>query len=171
MGSEADMVTVYRSADEDAEDDARAIQELLKDDGVDAVLLDDSAPGVPSGAWEVQVPPAFSGLAEQRIAEARLPDEDLSNVSDSAEFDAETVFQASSGPTAEFEAMSVKSVLEASGIAAVITGDSVLPNLSFEVKVARDQAEHARQIIQEAEAVGAQAAEDEERATETPLNP
>ncbi len=169
--AEADMVTIFRSADEDAEEDARAVHELLKDEGIDSVLLDDSAPGVPSGAWEVQVPPAFTTLAEQRIAQARLPDEDLTNVSDSPQFDAETVFQASSGPSAEFEALSVKSVLEASGIAAIITGDSVLPNLSFEVKVAKDQADHAREVIRQAEAVGAQAAEEEERATEAPLNP
>ncbi len=171
MIPDADPVTVFRSADEDGENDARAVHELLRDDGIDAVLLDDSVPGVPSGAWEVKVPAAFTTLAEQRIEEARLPEEDLTEVSDSPEFDAETVFRASSGPTAEFEAMSVKSVLEASGIAAIIMGDSVLPNLSFEVKVAKDQTERALEVIRQAEAVGAQAAEEEERATETPLNP
>ncbi len=171
MASNADMITVFRSADDDAEEDAREIHELLTAQGISAVLLDDSAPGVPSGAWEVEVPAQDSGRAEDLIDETRLPDEDMANVSDSAEFDAETVFSAQSGTTSELEAMSVKSMLEASGIAAIIVGDSVLPNLSFEVQVAKDHADEARKVIADAEAVGTEAAEQEERATEAPLNP
>src|SRR4051812_16039284 len=71
------------------------------------------------------------------------------------------------GATAEMEAMSVKGVLEASGIEAVIVGDSVLPNLGFEVPVAKDRAAEARALVAEAEAAGPAAAEEAERAGET----
>jgi hypothetical protein len=171
MPAEADMVTVFRSADEDAGDDAKAITELLTGQGIDAVSLDDTAPGVPSGAWEVRVPPADSERAEDMISEARLPDEDLTDVDKSSDLDVETVFQSHSGTISEFEAMSVKSILESAGIAAIVVGDSVLPNLSFDVQVAKEQAGQARQLIAAAEASGAQAAEEGERASETPLNP
>jgi Putative prokaryotic signal transducing protein len=171
MNGEADMVTVFRSADDDAEEDAKAVRELLTSQGMDAVLLDDSVPGVPDGAWEVQVAPADSERAEQLISEASLPDEELVQVDHSSARDAEPVFRARSGTNNEMEAMSVKGMLEAAGIAAILVGDSVVPNLGFEVLVAKDQAQHARQLIADAQRMGAQAAEDEERATETPLNP
>ncbi len=50
MAADAEMVTVFRSADQDAEEDARAIKDLLASQEIAAVVLDDSAPGVPSGA-------------------------------------------------------------------------------------------------------------------------
>lgn len=171
MPADAEMVTVFRSADEDAEEDAKAIRELLTSEQIDAVVLDDTAPGVPSGAWEVHVPAADSSRAEQLISEARLPDTELVEVDDSSALDAETVFRARSGPSAELEAMAVKGMLEAAGIAVILVGDSVLPNLSFEVQVAKENAARASEIIAHAQTIGAQAAEEEERATETPLNP
>lgn len=171
MPADAEMVTVFRSADDDAEDDARAIQELLSTEGIDAALLDDSAPGVPEGAWEVRVAPGDSTRSEELIASAKLPDEDLTNVSASANFDAVTVFRSRGGTNSEMEAMSVKALLESAGINAILVGDSVLPNLSFEVQVAREYAEQASRIIEAAEAGGAAAAAAEEQATETPLNP
>jgi hypothetical protein len=171
MPAEADMVNVFRSADDDAEEDARAIRELLVSQGIEAVLLDDSAPGVPSGAWEVQVPRADVPRSEELISEARLPDAELTEVDNSSALDAVTVFRARSGTTAEMEAMSVRSMLQSAGINAFLVGDSVLPNLSFEVQVAKDQAEQARELIEVAQTMGAQSAEDEERSTETPLNP
>jgi Putative prokaryotic signal transducing protein len=171
MAAEAEMVTVFRSADDDAEEDAKAVRELLTAQGIDAVLLDDSAPGVPAGAWEVQVPAAGSARAEHLIGEARLPDQDLTEVDNSSALDVETIFHAHGGSHAELEAMSVKGMLEAAGIAAILVGDSVLPNLSFEVQVAREHAEQARQVIAEAQRIGSQAADEEELAGEAPLNP
>ena len=41
--------------------------------------------------------------------------------------------------TSEMEAISIKNLLDSNGIAAVLVGDSVLPNFPFEVRVARDQ--------------------------------
>ncbi len=159
MNGDAELITVFRSADEDAREDAEAIRDLLAAEGLSPVLLDDGAPGVPEGAWEVQVPPAQSARAEELIAEARLPDTDFVEANPSAELDTETVFSAPGGATAEMEALSVQSVLEGAGIATVLVGDQVLPNLAFEVRVARDKAEQARRIIEEARTEGALAAD------------
>lgn len=171
MTGDTEMITVFRSADDDAEEDARAIGELLTAQGINSVVLDDSAPGVPAGAWEVRTPPADSGRAETLIGEASLPDSELTEVSDAPELEAVTVFRARSSVTSEMEATSVKSLLEASGIAAILVGDARLPNLPFEVRVAKDQLEEAERILEQAREVGREAAEQEEQASETPLNP
>jgi hypothetical protein len=159
MNGDAELITVFRSADEDAQEDSEAIRDLLGAEGLHPVLLDDSAPGVPEGAWEVQVPPAESAKAEELIAQAPLPDTDMVDVSTSPDLDMETVFSAPSGANAEMEALSVQSILEGAGIATVLVGDSVWPNLPFEVRVAKDRAEEARRTIEEARAGGAGAAD------------
>ena len=160
MNGDAELITVFRSADEDAQEDSEAIRDLLSAKGLHPVLLDDSAPGVPEGAWEVQVPPAESARAEELIAEAPLAETELAEVSDSPQLDTETVFSAPGGTTtAEMEALSIRSILEGAGIATVLVGDAILPNLPFEVRVAREKAEEARRIIQEARAGGESAAD------------
>lgn len=151
------MVTVYRSMDATAKEDCETIVEILNDRNISAITLDDSAPGVPEGAFEVRVPAADSARAEAIIDENPLPDE-VEEVDDSEDLDLETIFQ-SNGTMAEVEATGIKNVLEANGVAAVLVGDSVLPNLGFEVKVARDQVENARKLIAQAEADGPAAAE------------
>jgi hypothetical protein len=65
------------------------------------------------------------------------------------------------------EAMGIKNVLESSGIAAVLVGDSVLPNFAFEVRVARDQVDRARVLIADAEARGPAAAIEAELESES----
>jgi hypothetical protein len=159
MNGDAELITVFRSADEDAQEDSEAIRDLLSAEGLHPVLLDDSAPGVPEGAWEVQVPLAESARAEELIAETPLPDAELAEASPSRDLDMETVFSAPGGGSAEMEALSVQSILEGAGIATVLVGDSILPNLPFEVRVARDRTEEARRIIEEARAGGAGAAD------------
>jgi hypothetical protein len=171
MNGDTEMLTVFRSADGDAEDDAKAIGEMLNSQGIAAVVLDDSAPGVPKGAWEVRTATADCARAEELIAQTPLRDEELTEVSDAPELEAVPVFRARSSVTSEMEATSVKGLLEAAGIAAILVGDARLPNLPFEVRVARDQVAEAERVIQEARDVGREAAEAEERATETPLNP
>ena len=148
--------------DADAAEDADCIVELLTDAGIQAVLLDDSAPGVPEGVFEVRVPAADAARAEQVIADNPLPDED-EEVDTSSALDLETIASA----TSEMEAISIKNLLDSNGIAAVLVGDSVLPNFPFEVRVARDQAERARILIADAEDVGPAAAEEAERASES----
>jgi hypothetical protein len=169
--AEPDMVTVFRSADESAEEDAMAIREMLEAEGIDVVVLDDSAPGVPEMAWEVRVAPKDAAQAEQLIADARLPEDDMVEVDASPDLATETVFSAPAGAGAHMEAMAIKSILDSEGIASIMVGDPVLPNLGFEIRVAKEWAERARQAIADAQAAGPEAAEQEEKKTETPLNP
>lgn len=163
MAEATDLVTVFRSADESAEEDAMAISELLSSSGLTPTVVNDAAPGVPAGAWEVHVPFAEVAQAEQLIADAPLPDEDLIEASDSPSLDTETVFVGS-----EMEVTGVRGVLEASGIATVTVGDAVLPNFAFEIRVAKEHVAKAKALIAEAEAAGPAAAEEAERATENP---
>jgi hypothetical protein len=135
--------------DASAAEDCQEILDLLQDAGIAAVLRDDSAPGVPEGVFEVRVPAANAAQADKLIAENPLPD-DVEEVDPSSELDLETIASAAS----EMEATGMKSFLDSNGIAAVLVGDSVLPNLAFEVRVARDQAERARQLVEEAQRPG-----------------
>jgi hypothetical protein len=152
--------------DADAKEDTECLLELLTDAGIKAVVLDDSAPGVPKGAFEVRVPAADSGRAEELIDENPLPDES-EEVDASPELDLETIYHAEASATGEVEAMSIKNLLESNGIAAVLVGDSVLPNFPFEVRVARDQVEPARILIADAETIGPAAAEEAELESES----
>jgi len=168
MSSEPDLVTVYRSMDANAKDDCAEIIEMLKEEGIAAVLWDDSFQGVPEGVFEVRVPSGFGPKAEKLIAESPLADE-VEEVDRSAGLNLETIFQtAEGGNTGEIEALGLRNLLDANGIAAVMVGNSVLPNLGFEIRVARDQAERARQIIAEAESAGPAEAEQAELESEAP---
>jgi hypothetical protein len=86
----------------------------------------------------------------------------------SASLDLVTVFRTAPGAATEMESLSVKSLLEASGIDAVIIGDPRLPPLSEEVRVPRRDAARAGEIIREALAAGPRAAEEAEAAGEQP---
>ena len=160
MSVSSDLVTVYRSMDAAAKEDCEIIVDLLTAEGLSPVILDDSAPGVPEGTFEVRVPGNQLQKAEQLIAENPLPD-DVEDVDNSSELDLETIYHAD-GTLAEVESMEIKNLLEASGIAAVVVGNSVLPTMSFEVRVARDQVERAREVVNEAQAGGPMAAEEAE---------
>ena len=160
MSAPTDFVTVYRSMDAMAKEDCDVVADLLLAQGLTPTILDDSAPGVPEGVFEVQVPANQSKKAEELIAENPLPDE-ADEVDDSSDLDLETIYHGD-GTLAEVESMDVKNVLEASGIAAVVVGNSVLPTMSFEVRVARDQVDRAREVIQEAQAAGPKAADEAE---------
>jgi hypothetical protein len=162
VSSELDLTTVYRSMDATAKEDVECVVELLKDAGIQAVAHNDSAPGVPKGVFEVRVPAADAARAEELIADNPLPDE-TEEVDPSSDLDLETI----TGAASEMEAMSIKNLLDANGIAAVLVGDSVLPNFPFEVRVARDRVERARILIADAEAVGPAAAEEAELESES----
>jgi hypothetical protein len=162
VSNELDQIAVYRSMDADAKEDTECILELLTDAGIQATLLDDSAHGVPEGVFEVRVPAPDAARAEELIAENPIPDE-AEEVDPSTELDLETIASA----TDEMEALSIKNLLDSNGIAAVLVGDSVLPNLRFEVRVARDQVERARILIADAETIGPAAAEEAELESES----
>ncbi len=144
MEGQLELVTVYRSLDASAKEDCESFAQLLSDDGLSPMILDDSAPGVPEGAFEVRVPADQVERAEKIIA-----DLDLS----------EPVFHSEGSTTAEFEATEIQTILESSGIAAVIVGNSVLPNLPFEVRVAKENTARALEIIEEFQRTGPEAAE------------
>ena len=166
MSASSDLVTVYRSMDATAQEDCESIIEMLGEEHISAVMVDDSAPGVPEGTYEVRVPAGQATQAEKLIDENLLPDE-VEEVDDSAALDLETVFHAEgSAITAEMEAISVKNLLESNGIAAVLVGNSVLPNMPFEVKVAREQETRARELIDEIDAVGSTSADELEAESE-----
>lgn len=162
MSNEQDLVTVFRSMDPDAKEDAEIVMDLLTDAGIPATMRDDRAPGVPEGVFEVQVPADYSARAEGLIAEHPFPEE-AEHVDASSDLDVETVASAAS----ELEATSIKSLLESNDIAAVLVGDSVLPNFPFEVRVARDKAERARILVADAEKIGPAAAEEAELESES----
>lgn len=61
------------------------------------------------------------------------------------------------GASGEMQAEEIHSLLDASGIYAVIVGTHSLPNLPFEVRVAAERVEEARQILADAQSSGAQA--------------
>jgi uridylate kinase len=84
---------------------------------------------------------------------------------ESHDLDLVTVFQ-SAGTTSDMEALSVQSLLEASGIAAVVVSAEVLPNLPEEVRVAKEHVTEAKRIIAAALAAGAAGAVEAERQTE-----
>lgn len=152
--------------DADAKEDAEVIMDLLTDAEIPATLRDDSAPGVPEGVFEVQVPASYSARAELVIAENPLPEE-TEKVDPSSNLDLVTVFRSEAAPSSEVEALGVKTLLESNGIATVLVGDSVLPNLAFEVRVARDRAALARTLIADAESIGPAAAEEAEAESES----
>jgi hypothetical protein len=158
------QVVVFRSADETASEDATNVREMLSEQGVTAELADDSAPGVPSGAWEVRVAAEDQARAEELIARFR-PDDEFADVDASEDLDEVTVFQ-SEGGTSEMEAASIQALLEAGGISATIVGDARFPNLGQEVRVAKEHLGTAKQLIADALAAGPAGADEAEASGE-----
>ncbi len=162
MSDQPELVTVFRSAEPSAEEEAEEIHGLLREAGLLAVLCGDDTPGVPQGACEVRVPAEQAERADQVIAAAQ---EAAEPGDPSHQMDLETIFDAL-GATAEMEAIGVRSVLEANGIPSVFVGTQVYPNLRFLVRVPKKHAAQARQVLAEAQAVGPSAAEEAEQSSE-----
>jgi hypothetical protein len=59
--------------DATAKEDCETIVAILTEQGLSPVTLDDSAPGVPEGAFEVRVPSTELQKAEELIAEHPRP--------------------------------------------------------------------------------------------------
>jgi hypothetical protein len=165
MAQGTELVTVYRSMDETAKESCETLVDLFTDEGLAAVMLDDSAPGVPEGVFEVQVPADQAARADEIMRANPLPDE-VEAVDASPELDTEAVWYAEGSTTAEMESQAIKNLLDVNGIAALIVGNTVLPNFPFEVRVAREYADRARLLIADAQASGPAAAEEAEKQTE-----
>ena len=163
MAQNTEMVTVFRSADLTADDDAQALVDSLVEAGLHPLLANDDTPGVVSGTVEVRVPRAEQSDAEMIVA-ARTSHV-AQEVDSSHALDLETVFSAE-GITAEMEATTIKAVLEQEGIEAILVGSSTLPNLPFQVQVASELAPRATEVIREAQAAGPAAADELERLSE-----
>lgn len=155
---------MFRSADDSAQDDAAQVAQSLNSAGIPAKVLDDTAPGVPQGAWEVCVSKDDSARADAFIATHPLEDE-MANPDESHDLDLVTVFR-SAGTNTEAEALTVKGLLDSAGIPAVIVADARWPNLPEHVRAPRAQASEARRVIAEALAAGPQAAEEAEAESE-----
>lgn len=159
---------MFRSADESAQEDATSVAQLLNDAGIAARLLDDSAPGVPQGAWEVCVARADSARADALIATHPVEDE-FAHPDESHDLDMVTVFRTGPGETSgDTEAMTVKGLLDAAGIPAVLVADARYPNFPEQVKTPRSRAGDARRVIAEALADGPAAADEGEAESERP---
>ena len=153
MPDQPKLVTVFRSADHSAQDEAVEIHGRLAAKGIKAVVLGDDAPGVVEGTWEVRVPEADAARAEA-IAGAPLPEpEDESEVDEeglSHDLDFVPVYTGQ-GAEAEMEAISIRAVLEANGVPCVVIGSQQIPSLPFEVRVPKSRLEEARALLEEAQ--------------------
>ncbi len=156
------MVTVFRTMDMDAKQACETVADALAAAGLSPVMLDDKAPGVPEGVYEVRVPEDQQERAEQVLATPQSSDPTEPG-DPSAHLDlSEPIFQSEGSSTAEFEATGIKTLLEANDIPAVVLGDVVLPSLPFEVRVAKKDMERARELIKEFTESGPEAAEQAE---------
>ena len=162
MSDAAEMVTVFRSADPTATEEASVILDLLAEAGLNAMLLTDEYPGVLHGTVEVRVPVAEEEAALDAIdAGAEMPAEG----SPSHGYDLVELYRGQ-GANGEVESVSIRAVLDANHIPSVLVGSMQLPNLPFRVMVPQLFAEAAHQVLDEAENAGSAAAEEAERQTE-----
>ena len=156
MPDQEEFITVFRSADPTAEEDAAAARDRLAEQGVPAVLLGDSEPGIVVGTFEVRVPPSEQARAEEILAapvveEEEEDEEDIAPEGLSHDLDLVTLFS-SQNLDAEMEAISLRSILDANGIPAFIVGASQIPSLPYEVKVPKSRMDEALALISEARA-------------------
>ena len=163
MTGATDSITVYRSGDMNAEEDATTVRDALLARGLHPEIVGDDTPGVVEGTFEVRVPRVELNPAEAIVADLPIEDQELPDTS--RELDLVPVAH-TDGATGEMEAISIKSILESNGITAVIIGNSTLPNLGFEVRVPRDAEQRARAAVAEAQAAGPAAAIEGERESE-----
>jgi hypothetical protein len=77
-----------------------------------------------------------------------------------------TVFRLAGGGIEEMEVLTVRQLLESNGINTVLVGDSPMPNLSEEIRVAEEDAERAQQLIADALAAGPTGAAEAEAESE-----
>jgi hypothetical protein len=161
MPDQTEFVTVFRSADPSAEDDAAEAAEQLLRAGINTFVFGDDTPGVVEGTWEVRVPASDQARAEAILAAPRPEQEDEDEVSEegaSHDLDFVTIFR-SQGIEAEMEAISIQSVLEANGIPCIVVGSQQIPSLPFEVRVPKSRFEEAQSLLEEARQAGASEAE------------
>jgi Putative prokaryotic signal transducing protein len=157
MTDENAFITVFRSGDPSAEADAIAARECLIQAGIQAILLDDDAPGVIEGTWEVRVAPSDRTRAEAILETRPAEPEDESEVPQeglSHDLDFVSLF-GSQANGAEMEAVMIQSILESNGIPCVVVGSAQYPSLGFEVRVPKSRLEEAVAVVESARQSGA----------------
>ncbi len=164
MAGETQLVTVFRSADADAEEQAAAVRDVLLKANLTADVFDDSAAGVPEGAFEVRVPSSQQADAEQALASQTDFTPHVLDVSH--DLDMVAIFRSETSD-AELLTTQIRSVLDAHEIPSVLVSGSMFPSLPYEVRVPKARLEEARQAIAAAEEAGPAAAEEAERESET----
>jgi hypothetical protein len=164
MGADTELVTIFRSMDSSASDEANEISSLLENAGLDPVVQDDTAPDVPAGAFVVKVPEDQAVRADEILENAEELETEPGDPSHS--MDLETIFSAM-GALAEVEALGIRNVLDANGIPTVYVSPPQYPNLRFVVKVPQRYMSQAEQILADARAAGPEAAEEAEREGES----
>jgi aspartokinase len=157
------LVTIFRSADADAEQQASVVCDMLANANISAEIFDDSAPGVPEGVVEVRVPADRQADAEQ-LMEIRK-EFNPSALDLSHDLDMVAAF-ASDAPNAEMIAAEIRSILESQGIPSMLVSGTMFPSLPFEVRVPRANLEEARRAIASAEEAGPAAADEAELESE-----
>jgi hypothetical protein len=163
MPEQDEWITVYRSADTTAEQDAADVRERLAEAGIESVVVDDETPGVVDGSYEVRVAPADRERAEAIASMPPPPEEDEEDVSEegqSHDLDFVSIFS-SQGIEAEMEAISIQSVLQANDIPSTVVGSQQIPSLPFEVRVPKLRRDEALRVLEEARQTGPADAESE----------
>jgi hypothetical protein len=163
MDAQESVVTVFRTADPSAREDAAAVADLLTDAGLHPEQFNDDAIGVPLGASEVRVPAAEEAMALEIIAQRDSAPKEPGDPGHA--LDLVEVFTGV-GAGGEMEAISIRTVLDANDIPSVVVGAAQIPNLPFVVKVPANVADRARTAILEARQAGPAAAEEAEAASE-----
>ena len=151
-----EMVTVFRSGDASASDEASTIVDLLADAGLNAMLLTDEYPGVLQGTVEVRVPADEEEAALDAI-DAQTTAEMGEEGTPSHGYDLVELYRGQ-GTTGEVESMTIRAVLDANHVPSVLVGSMQLPNLAFRVMVPQIFVEAAQQALSEAEEAGPAAA-------------
>src|SRR3954452_16683894 len=101
MNGETNLVTIYRSADADADQASKAVYGYLRSNGINAVFFNDEEQGVVQGSAEVRVPSSEVAQAEELLA--NFDPDNLGDVDPSSELDLEPIVSLM-GATAEMEA-------------------------------------------------------------------
>jgi hypothetical protein len=156
MSDSTSYVTIFRSTDESADNDAWGVTELLCAQGFHAEAVE------ANGGWEVRVPAAEgseAAKAAENISFHDIDEDALDEEPEDPSHDMDLVTVAhTDGAMGEMEATTIEAILDANGIQALVVGDSILPNLGFEVRVPREDRPKAEAAIAEAQAAGPAAA-------------
>lgn len=156
------FVAIYQSAHPKAEEEAAAILDALREAGITAARVrGKDEPGASLRSCVVEVDRDFVYDAQALLQSQGVSFEGLDVASD---LDFHVAFF-SDRHDAENEALAVKALLEANGIAAFLAESNPIPTLPAKVLVPREEAARAREVIASARATGP--ADAEQAASET----